>query len=244
MHVCLTSDVIEGAPPLPAPPASKPNDLRDEVFLFWTLTKFAQKYGPGFRKVRDMEILTYYACEVTSGRRKIPVDVQKLIADWKAVIVTLCTAHDKDAIDAAEFKMDELLKPMLTAPVAQIREFYAGLLKALSDDKTVPFFIWSLFKGWGEMVLEKVDEKSPPKRLKKKLAEEVAEMALTKQTRKDMVDALVGALMWRSPQALKEIKADIESGATPRVRGRESCIFLVTEKGRGRNVQEKHCVML
>ena len=228
-HVCYAGDVIEGAPPAPAKP-SKPNDLRNEVFMFWSLTRFAQKYGPGFRKVRDMEVLTYYACEVTSGRRKIPVDVPKLIAEWKAVIVTLCTAHDKDAIDKAEFQMDELLKPMLTAPVAQIREFYAGLLTALSDDQAVPFFIWSIFKGWGELVLEKVDEKSPPKRLKKKLAEEVAKMAITKQTRKDMVDALVGALMWRSPEALKEIKEDLEAGVKPRVKGRESCIFLTTQR--------------
>lgn len=239
MHVCYAGDVIEGAPPAPETP-SKAHDLRDEVFMFWSLTRFAQKYGPGFSKLRDMEVLMYYGSEVPSRKRRIPVDVQKLIADWKAVIVTLCTAHDKDDIDKAEFKMDELLKPMLTAPIAQIREFYAGLLKALSEDKAVPFFVWSIFKGWGEMVLEKVDEKSPPKRLKKKLAEEVAHLAMTSQTRKDMVDALVGALMWRSPEALKEIKADIEGGAKPRVQGRESCIFLVTKRKNG----PEHTVML
>lgn len=238
-HVCHVGDVIEGAPPEP-PPEPITFDLRDEVFFFWSLTKFAQQYGRGFRKVRDLEVMTYYACEVTSGRKKVPVDVPKMISEWKGVIVTLCTAHDKDDIDKAEFRMDELLKPMLTAPVAQIREFYAGLLTVLQDDKQVPFFIWSLFKNWGEHVLEKATDESPPHRLRKKLAGEVAHMAMTKQTRQDLVDALVGALQWRSPEALKEMREDLENGAKPRVRGRESCIFLVTER-KGR---ELHKVML
>lgn len=236
-YVCHTSGVIEGAPPLPEP---KKNNLRNEVFMLWSLTRLAQQFGPGFKKIRELEVMTYYACEVTSGRRKTPVDVPKMIADWKVVIVTLCSAHDKEDIDKAEFRMDELLKPMLNAPVAQIREFYAGLLQALSDDKAVPFFIWSLFKSWGETVLEKADDKAPPQRLRKKLAQEVAHLAMTSQTQKDLLDAMVGALMWRSPEALKEIKDDLEAGAKPRVQGRESCLFLVAQRKGGR----EHTVML
>lgn len=227
MHVCYAGDVIEGAPPQPSVLDSF--DLRDEALGLWGMTQLAKKLRP-FRKIRDAETLLYYGCEVSSGRKKTPVDVTKMIADWKATIVMLCTAHEKDDIDKAEFRMDELLKPLLTAPIAQIREFYAGLLKALKDDPTVPFFIWSLFNSWGEMVLQKADDKSPPRHLKKKLAGEVAELALTKQTRRDFIDAMVGALMWRSPETLKEIKAELEAGAKPRVKGRESCLFLVTER--------------
>lgn len=238
VHVCYAGDVIEGAPPAP-PKKESGFNLRDEAMSLWSITRFAQKFFRGFKKIETAEMMLYYACEVTSGRRKTPVNIPEMIEKWKACIVVLCTAHDKAAIDQAEFGMDELLKPMLTAPVAQIREFYAGLLTALQADERIPFFVWSIFKNWGEYVLEKAYKDAPPRRLKRKLAERVAKLSMTKQTRTDMVQALVGALMWRSPEALKDIERDIKDGAKPRVKGRESCIFLVTEGKRG-----EHTVML
>lgn len=239
MHVCYAGDVIEGAP------AAQPElefDLRDEAMALWSLSQFAiSRHRRPWKKLINAETLLYYACEVPSTRRRIPVNVEEMIAKWKATIIVLCTAHEKDDIDKAEFEMDELLKPMLTAPVAELRAFYAGLLKALESDKQVPFFIWKMFRSWGEIVLEKSDDKDvPPRKLRRRLAKEVAHLAMTSQTRKDMIEALVGALQWRSPEALKQMRDDLEGGAKPRVKGRESCIFLVTER-KGR---ELHTVML
>lgn len=236
-HVCHTGDVIEGAPPRPS--AFDSLNLRDEAMGLWGMCRFATQMRS--KVIEKCEVMLYYACEVTSGRKKVPVNVPEMIAEWKQTVVVLCTAHGKDEIDKAEFRMDELLKPLLKAPVAEIREFYAGLLLALKDDPQVPFFIWRLFSAWGEVVLEKANKDAPPRALKKKLAGEVAELALTSQTRTDLVDALVGALQWRSPEALVEMRDALQDGgAKPRIKGRESCLFLVAEK---RGV-EKATVML
>jgi len=239
MHVCHTTDVIEGAPPAPK---KRPDrvDLREECLGLWSLTRFCQSsIRKGFHQLRDMELLVYYAIEVRTTNKRTPMDVPHMIEQWKVVIVTLCTAHDKDDIDKAEFRMDELLKPLLTAPVAQLREFYSGLTEALRADKAVPFFIWSIFKAWGTHVLKEADDKSKVKRLRRKLAEEIADL-VDEDIKPDITAAVVGALMWRDPESLEQIKADLQAGAKPRLRGRESCLFLVTQRKNG----PEHTVML
>lgn len=236
MFVCSTSDIDE-APP--APVVEKPLTLRGELLGIWGMVNICKHLG--FRKLRTNDCLFYYGLTNYSRKRKTPVDVPKAIADWKAVIVTLATAHDKEAIDAAEFKMDELLTPLLTAPVADLRAFHSGLTEALRADKQVPFFIWSVFNAWGKGVLEKCEAKPELQRLRKKLANEIAEM-VDDEVRPDISKAIAGALMWRDPDTLKAIKSDIEAGARPRLQGRESCLFLTTKRpGRG---QPEHKVML
>jgi hypothetical protein len=61
------------------------------------------------------------------------------------------------------------------------------------------------------------------------LAQEIA--SLVEQDVKDQLpDALIRALQWRPPEQLEQVKqAVIESqarGERPRLRGRESCLFL------------------
>ena len=160
------------------------------------------------------------------------MDVPKMIADWTGVIVILSTAHDKQAIDDAEFKMDELLAPLLAAPVADLRAFHEGLMSALRSDERVPFFIWTTFNAWGRTVLEKAEARPQRRRLRKKLANEIADM-VEEDVRPDISKAIAGALMWRPPDVLKEVKADLEAGAKPKLKGRESCLFLSTKR-RGR----------
>lgn len=240
MHVCYSSDVIEGAPPAPKKPSG---DFRTELLNLWGVTQMVKSFPRWVRKVKDLEVLCYYAIEVPSTRKRKPMDVKAMIENWRAVIVTLCTAHTKDEIDAAEYRMDELLKPILGAPVAQLREFYAGLQEALKADPQVPFFIWSMFRAWGKVIVDDCEDKTKRVRLRKKLATEIAEM-VEPDVKPDITAAIVGALMWRDPETLEQIKGDLQAGARPRLRGRESCLFLVTEKGRGAKARELHKVML
>lgn len=243
MHVCTTG-MIEGAPPLPEEEqVEKPESLRSVLLGLWSVYQMATTWHKWIRKTKDLEVLLYYGIEVYTRSRRTPMDVPKMVDNWKDVFVTLCTAHDKDEIDKAEYKMDELLTPILSAPVAQLREFYVGLRDALKADVRVPFFVWSIFRAWGLVVAEKATDEPTRKHLRKQLATEIAEMVDDK-VRGDLVEALVGALMWRDPPTLKKIKEDLNTGAKPRLRGRESCLFLVTERKKGRRVEELNRIML
>ena len=229
----------EGAAPgYDAPiPVPQQHGVRDSTMALWEVSRLAQRCAG--EKIRNLECLVRYGTTVWSRKRKTQVDIPKMVDDWKAVVVTLCTAHGKDAVDAAEYRMDELLAPMLTAPVAQLREFYDGLSKALRSDDAVPFFVWSMFNAWGEVIVRPSKDDEKIIRLRRKLAREVAVM-VEKDIQPDITAAVVGALMWRDPETLETIKADLEAGAKPRLRGKESCLFLVTRpRGGG-----EHQVML
>lgn len=242
MHVCLATNVIEGAPPTPEPKLHA-ESIRDALLSMWSVYRMATSLPRWIHQIKNLEILCYYAIEVPSTKRRTSMDVPKMVADWKAVIVTLCTAHSKDDIDKAEFRMDELLTPILSAPVKELREFYAGLRDALKEDERVPFFIWSMFNAWGKIIAEKAPDDETRRTLRKKLAGEIAEM-VEDEVRGDVVEAITGALMWRDPPTLRAIKDDLQAGAKPRLRGRESCLFLTTERGRGKERRELHTVML
>jgi hypothetical protein len=215
--------------------------LRDEVVDgLYPLIMMGRKFQ--VKKFREIDSLMHDGTTVTWSRKpRTPMDVPKMVADWKAVAVVLATAHTKDEVDKAEFKMDELLTPLLGAPIAELREFYTGLTEALRADPRVPFFLWSTFNGWGKIVIDKCEAKPDLKRLRKKLANEIAEM-VDEDVRKDIVTAISGALQWRDPESLEEIKGDLQAGAKPRLKGRESCLFLTTKRP-GRN-QKEHVVML
>lgn len=229
----------------PLPPERKRErpDLRESILCLWDVCQMAKSWRAGFTKIKNLETLMYYGLEVWSRRKKMPIDVPALVAEWKRIIVVLCTAHTKDEIDKAEYQMDELLTPILKAPVAQLREFYGQLRDALKEDERIPFFIWSMFNAWGAVMVDEASDVSKAKALRKKLASEIAEM-VEPTIKPDITAAVVGALMWRNPETLEEIKSDLKAGATPRLRGRESCLFLVTTKGRGAKARELHTVML
>lgn len=166
-----------------------------------------------------------YACEHPSRRKRTPMDVEKMIEDWLPLIKKLATAHDIDERDAASSALDEKLLPVIAAPVTQIREFYRGIVKRMKEDKSFPWVVWKLFEFWGTTVLDKI-EKEEVVGLKTELARRIAENSFEQIPREDWIASMVGALQWRDPDKLKEIDKALSSGHKPRVRGKESCLFM------------------
>lgn len=147
-----------------------------------------------------------------------------MVVNWVPIVRSLSVAHSKEEFDRAEFEAETHLAPILTAPVAQLREFYARLCDALRADEAIPFFVVASFDAWHEVILKRAPDEDV-KELKTALAAEVAEL-VEQDILPDLRAALTGALQWRSPDKLKKIKAAVQSGAKPSLRGRESCLFL------------------
>jgi hypothetical protein len=240
MFVCTNKDVDETAPP----PVDKPerrSRVREQVVGMWSIAalannfflhgQFAQKKKRSNTSIKDFKALMEYAIQYHhGGKRKTPVDVPKMIEKWTDWLATYSTAHDKAEVDKIEFVIDDLLGPLLTAPIRQIRQFYKGLVDSLKADKRVPFFVWSMFSAYGQVIIDKADDDKAIIRLKKKLAEQVTDLVEQHEhVQIDFHEAMVGALMWRDPETLKAIKSDLEAGAKPRVKGRQSCLFLITK---------------
>jgi hypothetical protein len=249
VRVCLDADVNEAAEPKPEPKVRL--TVRGQVAEIWSIATMARLqmlnyeklYGPN--TLSGVWALVRYGADYTGrgGKRRIPVDVPKMIKDWADWIAVYSTAHDKKAVDEIEFNIDALLSPLLTAPVRQVRQFYNGLVKALQEDPRIPFFVWQWFSAWGKVVIEPAENDEAIIRLKKKLASDIADLVEKQEVVKlDLHNALVGALQWRSAESLQEIKEDLKAGAKPRIKGRQSCLFLTTKR-RGRN-QKEHTVML
>ena len=171
-----------------------------------------------------------YACEHPSRRKRTPMDVQKMVENWLPLIVRLATAHDVDERDAASSQLDDFLTPIIAAPVAEIREFYRELVRRMKADPAVPWAVWKLFEFWGSSVLDKID-KEEVIGLKTALARRIAENSYAQIPREDWITSMVGALQWRDPAKLEEIDRAVAAGAQPRVRGKESCLFLVVQMG-------------
>ena len=166
-----------------------------------------------------------FSCEHPSRRKRTPMDVQNMIDTWLPLIRKLATAHDIDERDAASSQLDEYLTPIIAAPVAQIREFYRGLVARMKADETVPWAVWKLFEFWGTNVLDKID-KAEVIGLKTELAKRIAENSFEQIPREDWIASMVGALQWRNPERLQQIEEALDKGHKPRVRGKESCLFL------------------
>jgi hypothetical protein len=184
----------------------------------------------GMKPMRNLALLLAYADERRDGMkrdspRRKPVNVDGLVEKWADVLVGLSTAHDHAARTAADHQTDELLGPLLTAPIAQIREFGQKLANRLEADERVPFLVWSSFRR----VIEPLVLKGPDGellRLKKELAGQIAELAEKGLDRGQLIAAIAGALQWRGEASLKAVKTSLESGSKPRITGRESCLFL------------------
>ena len=172
----------------------------------------------------EMRSLLAYAVAYPSRRRRSPMDVEAMVQRWVPIIRSLSTAHSKDEIDRAEFAMEEHLAPLLTAPVAQIREFYSSLVAGLKGDPGIPLFVWAAFEAWHEVVVKKAPDEAVV-RLKVDLATEIAAM-VEADVRPDIGKAIAGALQWRAPEQLEAVKAAVKGGARPRLVGKESCLFL------------------
>ena len=147
-----------------------------------------------------------------------------LVQAWIPIIRGLSTAHDKASVDRCEFEMETHLRPLLTAPVKQIRAFYADLVAALKADSTIPFFVWAMFQSWGDVILKRAGDDAV-KELKIELAREIAEL-VEKDVAPDVPKAIAAALQWRGTETLTKVRDAVKNGAKPRLVGRESCLFL------------------
>jgi hypothetical protein len=181
--------------------------------------------------IGDTLSLFAYGFEHPGRRKKVPMNVDEMVDKWAPLVKKLALAHDVDEKDLASSQLDDLLKPIVIAPVKEIREFYKKLTKKLKDDQTVPWALWRLFEHWGANVLDKID-KEEVEGLKKEMALKITEMSMDQIPKQDWVDAMVGALEWRSVERLKEIEQGIAAGKPPRVRGKESCLFLEVGEAR------------
>jgi hypothetical protein len=211
----------------PLAPLAQRMSAREWMLCALDLMVQAAWWEVGCQKVRELYLVLAYADwhSHTGRKRRIPMNVDALVAQWVEVIVELATAHDHARRTAADHQTDDLLGPLLTAPIAQIRQFGQQLAAALKADPRVPFLIWSSF----ERVLEPLILKGPDGELlalKTQLAAEIATLVERGLDREELIVAIAGALQWRAPSRLEAVKAKLEQGEKPRIRGRESCLFL------------------
>lgn len=197
------------------------------------------------KQVQQLGCLVWYGLKIgcMTRRKRTVMNVDALVEKWSKVLVGLATAHDKDSADRYEASIEECLTPILSAPIRQVREFYPKLLKALKENPSVPFLVWRSYEIWVDQVLSKAPDEGV-KQLKTDLAREITEL-VEQDIRDQIPEAMIRALQWRSPETLAEVKeAVIEekaAGRKPRLRGRESCLFL--EVG-GTEDEPKACVQI
>lgn len=222
--------------------------IRTELIASYEWPRFFYKTVRGLsaaQRLGSLGALIWYSTDRgrTGRTRRTPMDVDKLVEAWHKTVVGLAVAHDKDEADRYEAAIEQCLMPILSAPIKQIREFYPKLLKSLKEDPSVPFLVWRSYEIWVDQVLSKAPDEGV-KQLKTDLAKEIT--ALVEQDVKDQIpDALIRALQWRSAETLAEVKdAVVEAkakGQKPRLKGRESCLFL--EVG-GTEEEPKACVQI
>lgn len=222
---CDVREEEQSIPPVLAKIAAESESLRLAVInqrelLSLTLYQIIMR-----QEFSDMLSLLAYACEHPTRRKRTPVDAMKMVETWVPLIRKLAVAHDIDEKDEASSSLDDALVPIISAPVGEIRLFYRTLIERLKDDPTIPWAIWRLFEFWGKNVLDKIT-KDEELKLKTELATRIAQNSIALIPRSDWVESMVGALQWRSPERLEEINAAIDAGEKPRVRGKESCLFL------------------
>lgn len=150
--------------------------------------------------------------------------VDEQVGRWIDVIVRLGTAHTAAEADAAEFDLDEIMEPVLAAPVSQLRAFYSKLVEGMKEHPGVPYIIWRSFEQWRDSILEQAPDQEVMK-LQNELAESIA-AGVEQEVQPDIVDALTNALKWRPAADLEKVKRNLDEGEKPRVRGRQSCLFL------------------
>lgn len=207
-------------------------ELRAEVMATWDLPKIVLELraigggrGP-LGRVRTLGIALRYGFQCgRMSRRVSKVNVDELVGKWVEAVVGMSTAHDKDGFDAADARADELMGPILTAPIKQVREFYGKLRDALKADQRVPMLVWMGFEAWGEVQIDKAVDDTGTLRLKNQLAGEIAEL-VELPIRDQIPEAIKRALRWRDPGRLEEIKTTLKAGAKPKLVGRQSCLFL------------------
>lgn len=220
-----------------------PMKLRDAVLAGWEIWQFGWQLEKGLTKrVKDLGSMCRWG--MVCGRMKSRVtkmNVDEMVSKWTAAIVGMATAHDKDSYDSHDAKADELMTPILSAPIKQVREFYKKLRAALRADPRVPMLVWMGFEAWGEVMVKGAEDDASIKRLKNKLAGEIADL-VEMEVQDQIPEAIKRALRWRDPETLQEVKEALQEGAKPKLVGRQSCLFLELDKPKKNG--EKVSVML
>lgn len=214
-------------------PEQPKRGVRTAVLGSWEAGQFwgAHTRRGNVKRMTDLGwVLRYAKVFGMSTKKRTPMDIPKMVAGWVEAVVGMSTAHDKDQFDAHDARADELMGPLLAAPVKQIREFYEALRQAMRSDERVPMVVWMGFEAWGEVVVKDAPDEGI-KRLKNKLAGEIADL-VEGDIRDQIPEAVKRALRWRDPETLEAVKERLESGEKPKLRGRQSCLFL--ELGRGK----------
>jgi len=245
------SDMWLMLPPDEAPPGALANALaamylkdgygiRDATMNIWglcnlasvhVLREFDRQGGPWDLKSLAC-LFAYGSGYFDEGDDGVPdsknpvqiMDIDALVVRWVPIIRGLCVGHDKAEIDRCEFESQELLAPLLACRVKQLREFFDKLCTALRSDPSIPLFVHTMFDAYNAGVVQKAADQDI-KQLKTALAGEIADL-VEEQVRPDLKQALIGALQWRGERELTEVRDAVKNGAKPRVRGRESCLFL------------------
>lgn len=205
---------------------------------------YAIAEGSPVKVIERLGVLIWYADQqLGRGKKKNPMNVPDMIAKWHAAVVGLAIAHSKDQADRYEASIDEILTPILTAPIAQIRELARGLLDSLKADASVPYLVWRSYEVWLRNVLEKAQDEGVVE-LKTQLATDICQLVET-DVKDQLPEAIVRALQWRSAEQLEQVKQVVTkekaAGRTVRLRGRESCLFI--EAGGAEGMPEV-CVQL
>ena len=237
-HVCEIDETAQGPPEPQSEVGTSARPIREAILLSYEMWRFRDHIIQG-RLLENLRWNMRYQHIHPSRKRRMKVDVDALVKTWTDVIAKFCSAHDKDDLDLAETEIEKLLQPILTAPVRDLRSFYQKLVDTLKADSRIPFFAWRAFETWHELDIKKAPDEDI-KQLRRDLAEEIANM-VEDEVKGDLREAMINALMWRNPQKLEQMKETIqegkESGRKPRMKGRESCLFLQIEDAKG-DVQE------
>lgn len=187
-----------------------------EVFLSVSLD------GAGLRNA--CFCLGYAMTRPARGKKRTVHDVDTLVGQWKQMLVGFATAHNREQYDEIDFTMDDVLTPILTMPVKQLREFYRKLLVAVKGDPQVPYVVWAAVESMVSEFLEKAPDDDVVE-LKTKLARQIARQ-VEKDVEPQVGKAIVNALKWRSPEQLQKIASGLKAGKKARLTGRQSCLFL------------------
>ncbi len=180
------------------------------------------------KHLTKLGVLMWYGTTMVKTRKKRTcMDVNAMANKWRDLIVDLTMAHDKDEADKAEASVESHLTPILAAPVKQLRAFAPRLLELLKADQRIPYIVWRAYEVWAKQMETAPDE--DVKELKTDLAGEIVRM-VEEDAKSQLPDAMIRALMWRSPARLEEVKKVVAeekaAGRPVRLRGRESCLFL------------------
>ena len=124
--------------------------VRSAVLASLDAGQFATRIKGPIKRAADLGfILRYCFSYGNSRKRRTSMQVDAMVDKWIEAVVGMCLAHDKDTYDAHDAKADELLGPLLAAPIKEVREFYAKLLERMHADKRVPMLVWMGFEAWG-----------------------------------------------------------------------------------------------